>query len=210
MRRDPGRRDTAERPRREQGGRSGLAVRPLPRRARGRRPVAQHRRPRARPRQGGRDVGGVPAGTRGTRGRQALRRRRQDRRAGRNGHREDGAGHPRRTPAGRGSGPDGRGGEGAGRPEKLPDLRKHQEQEPAAQHPAGIVPRLRGVGRPVRRSPAEAHGIPRRGLVGGRRRAPQGGGAHARGGAARSRPSSARRPPRQGRTRRPSPPRTGR
>lgn len=30
MRRDPGRRDTAERPRREQGGRSGLAVRPLP------------------------------------------------------------------------------------------------------------------------------------------------------------------------------------
>lgn len=95
MRRDRERRDTAERPRREHGGRPGLAVRPLPRHTRGRRPVAQHSRTHARPRQGGWDVGGVPAGTRGARGREALRRRRQDRRAGRDGHREDGPGHPR-------------------------------------------------------------------------------------------------------------------
>ncbi|EBA39544.1 hypothetical protein COLAER_01479, partial [Collinsella aerofaciens ATCC 25986] len=114
-------------------------------------------------------------------------------------------GIPDALPAGRGSGPDGRGGEGAGRPEKLPDLRKHQEQEPAAQHPAGIVPRLRGVGRPVRRSPAEAHGIPRRGLVGGRRRVPQGGGAHARGGARKIEAFVRSTAPSQDGTRRPSP-----
>ena len=57
---------------------------------------------RARPRQGAPGMPrGVPAGTRRARGRQALRRRRQDRRARRDGHREDGAGHPRRAPAGR-------------------------------------------------------------------------------------------------------------
>ncbi len=142
--------------------------------------VAQHRRARARPRAGGGNAVGVPAGPGRPRGRQAVRRRRQDRRARRDGHREDRARHPRRAAAGPPSRPRDRRGEGARGAKGLPDPREHQEQKQAAQHPAGIVPRVRIAGRPVRRLRTAAHGRPRRAVVGGRRRAPKGGGARPR------------------------------
>ena len=71
-------------------------------------------------------------------------------------------------------------GEGARGAKGLPDLREHQEQKQAAQHPAGVVPRVRIAGRPVRPLRAAAHGRPRRAMVGGRRRAPKGGGPRPR------------------------------
>ena len=78
-------------------------------------------------------------------------------------------------------------------------------------HPAGVVPRVRIAGRPVRRLRTAAHGRPRRAVVGGRRRAPEGGGPRPRR-AARARWTRSSgpwgRPP--GRTRPRSPPRTAR
>ncbi len=71
-------------------------------------------------------------------------------------------------------------GEGSRGAKGLPDPREHQEQKQAAQHPAGVVPRVRIAGRPVRRLRTAAHGRPRRAVVGGRRRAPKGGGPRPR------------------------------
>ena len=183
MRRDSRWRGAVERPRREQGGRPGLAVRPLPRCARGRRPVAQHRRPRARPRQGGRDVGGVPAGTRGARAARLFAGDAKTDERDAMVIAKTALRHPRRAPAVGDPGPTIAAARALAAQRNFLTCENTRNSKPAAQHPAGIVPRLRGAGRPVRRAPAEAHGIPRRGLVGSRRRAPQGGGAHAWGGA---------------------------
>ena len=109
---------------------------------RGRRPVtAQHRRPRARrARAAGMSAGGEPCrDSRHGAARLFAGDAKTDER--RNGHREDGAGHPRRTHCRSGIRANGRGMRARWPPrEELPDLREIPGIEPAAQHPAGIVP----------------------------------------------------------------------
>lgn len=61
--------------------------------------------------------------------------------------------------------------EGARRPEELPDPQEYEKQKRVTQHPAGIAPCPRGVGQSIRRHAVETDGLPRRGLIGDRRRA---------------------------------------